>query len=125
MLISLYVNITNVAYKTHVTGFTSEAILRLQNYRWPRNINQLFQMIQELVVNSKTSYISDEEVKEKLLSATPKTSSSQNIEIDFGKTLHEITNDIVMHVYKEENRNQSRTAKRLGISRSTLWRMLR
>lgn len=30
-----------------------------------------------------------------------------------------------MRVYEEENMNQTHTAKRLGISRSTLWRMLK
>jgi transcriptional regulator with PAS, ATPase and Fis domain len=39
-------------------------------------------------------------------------------------TLEEITQRIVMQVFREENYNQSRTAARLGISRTTLWRML-
>ena len=124
-LVSLYINIVNIKCGTRVAGFTSEAVLRLQNHRWPRNINQLFQLIQELVINSKTSYISDEEVKEKLAASPAKAPPFQNAKIDLNKTLSEITNDIVMHIYREENMNQSRTAKRLGISRSTLWRMLK
>ena len=32
---------------------------------------------------------------------------------------------ISMQVFREENYNQSRTAARLGISRTTLWRMLK
>ena len=39
-------------------------------------------------------------------------------------TLDEITRKIVEHSLAENNGNQSLTARRLGISRSTLWRML-
>ena len=40
-------------------------------------------------------------------------------------TLDEITQRIVIQVFREENYNQSRTAERLGISLTTLWRMLK
>lgn len=40
-------------------------------------------------------------------------------------TPEESTQRIVMQVFREENYNQSRTAARLGISRTTLWRMLK
>jgi transcriptional regulator with PAS, ATPase and Fis domain len=53
----------------------------------------------------------------------PQTISSE-IGINLNRTLDEITHDIVLRVFKEEKTNQTRTAKRLGISRSTLWRML-
>ena len=44
--------------------------------------------------------------------------------IDYSLSLREIERQIVDYVLRVENMNQSRTAKRLNISRSTLWRML-
>ena len=45
--------------------------------------------------------------------------------LDLNRPLEEIIHEVVMRVYDEENMNQTHTAKRLGISRSTLWRMLK
>lgn len=39
--------------------------------------------------------------------------------------MSEITRSIVQQVYEAEGMHHGKTAKRLGISRSTLWRMLK
>ena len=39
-------------------------------------------------------------------------------------TLDQINQQIIHRVLEEEAGNQSRTARRLGISRTTLWRLL-
>ncbi len=41
------------------------------------------------------------------------------------RTLDEINRDIIRAVLDETNGNQSAAAKRLGISRTTLWRFLK
>lgn len=45
--------------------------------------------------------------------------------LDLHKTLDEIERDIIQQILAEEGMNQSAAAKRLGISRSTLWRKLK
>lgn len=40
-------------------------------------------------------------------------------------TLKEIEKQVIQQVLTEENQNQTKAAKRLGINRSTLWRKLR
>ena len=45
--------------------------------------------------------------------------------IDLQRPLGDIERDIVRTVFREEGMNQTRTAERLGISRSTVWRMLK
>ncbi len=74
-----------------------------------------------------TPYISYENTmrllhQETALWVSPGQSSYQ---FDLNQTLEHITYDIVRMVLKEENNNQSRTAQRLGIGRSTLWRILK
>ena len=44
-------------------------------------------------------------------------------QIDFDGTLDQINQEIICHILEEENGNQSRTARRLGISRTTYWRL--
>ena len=44
--------------------------------------------------------------------------------LNLNQTLDSINQDIIRRILAQENGNQSRTAARLGISRTTLWRLL-
>ena len=44
---------------------------------------------------------------------------------NLNRTLDEINQDIIHAVLEETGGNQSAAAKRLGISRTTLWRLLK
>ena len=124
-LVGLYINAVNVQHGTRVIGLTHGAMLALQNHTWHRNADQLFQTVRDLVVDAKTSYISEEQVQSQLSKKQQNAPVLQESSIDLDRPLDEITHDIVLRVYEAENMNQTRTAKRLGISRSTLWRMLK
>ena len=45
-------------------------------------------------------------------------------DLDLSGTLEDIDYRVVVQVLAEEGMNRSRTARRLGISRATLWRIL-
>ncbi|MCI9560626.1 hypothetical protein D3Z55_10415 [Clostridiaceae bacterium] len=47
------------------------------------------------------------------------------MQFNLDQSLADITYDIIRQVMREENDNHSRSAQRLGISRSTLWRILK
>lgn len=124
-LVGLYINAINVQNGTRVIGLTHGAMLTLQNHTWTRNVDQLFQAVRDLVVNAKSSYISEDQVRALLEREKRKSPSIQESNIDLDRTLDEIIHDVVLRVYESENMNQTHTAKHLGISRSTLWRMLK
>lgn len=124
-LVGLYINAVNVQNGTRVIGLTTNAMLMLQNHNWQRNVDELQQAVHTLVVSAKSSYISEEQVEELLHREMQQKKPDAPIGIDLSRTLDEITRDIVLRVYEEEHMNQTHTAKRLGISRSTLWRMLK
>lgn len=124
-LVGLYINSINVQNGTRVIGLTHSAMLTLQNQTWARNADQLFQTIRDLVLNAKSSYISQEQVEAQLEREKRKAPPVQDTSIDLDRPLDEIIRDVVLRVYEAENMNQTHTAKRLGISRSTLWRMLK
>lgn len=124
-LVGLCINTFNIQFGTQVIGLTQEAILTIQNHPWPRNIDQIVHFIQKLVAGSHSSYISRDEVLH-LLSIEKKVSlSTASNPIDLSRSLNEINREIVHRVYLAEEMNQTRTAERLGISRSTVWRMLK
>ena len=123
-LVTLYINATNVRFGTRVIGLTREAMLLLQNFPWPHNIDQLVKCVQDLVVNADSSYISEAQVRA-VLDRETTTPSAAAEGIDLNRPLAEITRDIVLRVYELEGQNQTKTAQHLDISRSTLWRMLK
>jgi transcriptional regulator with PAS, ATPase and Fis domain len=129
-LCSLYINEINTATGGDVIGLTPEAMCLMMEYRWEYNLDQLKRILAELVVLSESPYISAEEVKRvlavesELTSESKQNSDKQARTLNLGKSLENITSDIVRIVLNEENMNQSKAARRLGISRSTLWRML-
>ena len=77
------------------------------------------------MLNSEASYISAESVRRVLAKKNYKKNDSLHPGINLDRTLEEIERDIVHMVYESENMNQSQTAKHLGISRSTVWRLLK
>ena len=99
----------------------------LHENNWPFNLDQLRRVIREAYLNTDDPYIGTDSVrqvleKEKRLyyMSVPDYNPA-----DLSGTLEDITRRIIMQVYQEENHNQSKTAARLGISRTTLWRMMK
>ena len=108
-------------------GLQPDAAEQLRTFSWPQNIAQLKQVLTAAVIATDTSYISSKDLNFIMNSTIPPKELAGNadcINIDFALTLREIEQEIVRHVLRLEGMNQSRTAKRLNISRSTLWRLL-
>lgn len=125
-LANIYLNQINLSQSRQVAGFEAGAMEAVQNYPWPYNLDQFHRVLRELAVESDVPYITLEQVK-KALESENKDSSPLTSQIPFSLegTLDEINRRLVQHILAEEGGNQSRTASRLGISRTTLWRMLK
>lgn len=124
-LITLYLSEFNSQLDRQVIGFEPEAMKIMKNYSWPGNLNQLKNVIQELVLTSKSLMITPEEVNTVLQQsdeAAIMDNSGHGIRLD--GSLDDITRRVVRQVVAEEGGNQSRAARRLQIGRSTLRRHL-
>lgn len=124
-LTALYINAFNVQFGTRVIGLTKDAMLTLQNQTWPRNVDQLVQFVQNLVISAESSFISNEAVHRLLDTEKHTHPPLESCSIDLNRPLDEIIRQVVRTVYLSENMNQTHTAKHLGISRSTVWRLLK
>jgi transcriptional regulator with PAS, ATPase and Fis domain len=124
---NLYINGLNLEYGKQSVGLQVDAAEQLVKFPWPHNILQLKQVLKTAVISSESPYISKRDM-ETIISNIVFTSNLTGIinstNIDYSLSLREIERQIVDYVLRVENMNQSRTAKRLNISRSTLWRML-
>ena len=118
---SLLLNECNRELGRQVTGFQPEAFGLLETFSWPGNLGQLRRVVYSLVLSAQGSYISAGAVRS-VLQEQPRSSLDGGI--DLSKTLEEMEKEILSLVLRQEDMNQTRAAKRLGISRSTLWRKL-
>lgn len=128
-IITIILNNLNIEYNKNIIGFEPEALSEMLNYPWPGNIAQLQSILKELILNSNSHYISYRDV----INILEKENIMNDIEIhaDFSKlissknpTLEEYNRAIVNQILKNNNGNKTITAKKLGISRTTLWRLL-
>lgn len=125
-VLNVLLNYYNTEYGKHIIGFAPRALETLIQYKWPGNITQAAQIMSVLVTQTKEVYISDSMVHFYLYENGSKISTQSFwLHLDLSMTLAEINQLIIECVLRQENWNQSKAAKRLGISRSTLWRMLR
>ena len=129
MMVNLYLSRVNVDVSRQILGVEPQAMELLQQYRWPNNFSQFRRVMQELAVTAPGQFITAQEVrsmlrKERHVGSFTPHAESDTIPLDLSRTLDEISRDIVRRVVDETAGNQTLAAKRLGISRTTLWRIL-
>lgn len=123
----LYLNSLNFELGKQISGFEPHAMEQLRRFIWPTNYTQFKHVLRELATLTSSAYIRSSLVaellaKERALSRSgPVPASGVSIE---GRTLEEITTDAIMKTLSLHDGNQSRAARQLGISRSTLWRYM-
>ena len=102
-----------------IIAIEEDGMRLLQYHHWKGNLNQLDHVIQSACLTAGGPVISAEEIKA-VLQEEPAETEAFCLE----GSLEEITLRIIREVLKQEEGNSSRAARRLGISRSTLWRKL-
>lgn len=126
-LANLYLSNLNVELGKQLFGFEPSALEMLARYDWPGNYTQFKHVLHEAAVRTNGMYITGADTAEllageKRFNYVPLDGIGAFSSADM--TLHEMTRKIVEQSLAENGGNQSLTARRLGISRSTLWRIL-
>ncbi|WP_035402958.1 MULTISPECIES: sigma-54-dependent transcriptional regulator [Bacillus] len=100
-----------------------DAFQLLETYGWPGNISELKSVIFDAAEN-ENGYVLQKETINGLLEQ--KQNEEAILPGDFLEgTLEQIEKRIIQECMIQENFNQTKVAKRLGINRSTLWRRLK
>ena len=128
-MVNQYLSRVNVDVSRQILGVDPQAMELLQQYQWPNNFSQFRRVMQELAATASGQFITVQEVramlrKERHVGSFTPNAENDAIPLDLSRTLEEISRDIVRRVVDETDGNQTLAAKRLGISRTTLWRML-
>jgi transcriptional regulator with PAS, ATPase and Fis domain len=126
--------------------FSSGAIAALQDYSWPGNVRQLENTIEQLVaVGEERRPVERTEVDRILarysasdrrnpqsangpavgMAAPARTSAGAAASSHGDSSLKHIETEVILRTLEEAGGNKAETARRLGISKSTLWRRLK
>lgn len=129
-LVKLYLNRLNIDMAKQVLSVSSDAMQLLRDFSWPYNYIQFNRIMRNLVIMATRSYIRYEDVQEVLSKESKITTVSLHSKdssktLDISRPLSEINKKISEMVLEAHDGNQSKAAQSLGISRTTLWRMIK
>lgn len=128
---SLYLDRHTIDTGRQWRGVDANALTLLRQYPWTQNYLQFHRVMERLTGLCTDAQICLSDVQAALqaeLSLAPAdagTASAPANSLDLSQPLGSIEREIVRMVLEKNGDNQSRAAQSLGISRTTLWRMLK
>ncbi|MEK7275667.1 MAG: sigma 54-interacting transcriptional regulator, partial [Candidatus Desantisbacteria bacterium] len=102
-----------------IEGFSQEAMDVFMSYSFPGNVRELENIIERAVILEKTSLIRPENLPQSINLFQVETIDPNRV-----KTIDELNRDYAEKVLDLAGHNKSKTAEILGISRTSLWRIL-
>jgi len=130
-ILEYYIKAFSNKNRINIRHIEDEFVKYLEAYHWPGNIRELINIIERSLVLSENGIIDDSALPSGIKESYIKSKLDQGFDYTLegqqeGKTLLQAADDfIIERVYKEEQYNLSRTAKRLGISRPTLYKRIK
>jgi transcriptional regulator with PAS, ATPase and Fis domain len=106
-----------------ITGVDEAAQFLLENYDYPGNIRELENIIEHAVIMAENGLIKASDLPEHVTARRVRRALPDRSEAEF-ITLEEMEKRLIVDTLTRCNGNQSEAAKKLGISRSTLWRKI-
>ena len=119
-LASLFLSRISARYRIQPVILTSGAVARLLEYHWPGNLRELSTILESAVIECTSGVIRAEDLSI-LTTAAPSRSLDRPPEL---LNLDAVMHQHILRVLDLNHGNKLRTARQLGISRSTLYRLL-
>ena len=114
----------NQLYGRNVKTLTDTALEKLRQYHWPGNIRELENVISRAVIFMDTTeeainyhHLPNLQDGKQSNNSVPLANSNQTLQV----AMEQYEKDFIYHVYKENNFNKTKTAKKLNISVRNLY----
>ena len=108
-------------YGREVSEIADETIERMQKHRWPGNVRELESLLRKSVLRSRGEVLEPHDLR---LFADASEPEQLTTEASRSVRLQDVVEQHVLRVLKDCRGNKLRASEMLGISRSTLYRML-
>jgi len=103
-----------------VEGITNGALSALVSYRWPGNVRELRNVIESIVVLTKSNIINEQDLPGYILTKDEQSS----LKLSAGISLPEAERELILFTLENSGGNKTRAAETLKIGRKTLHRKL-
>ncbi|RMH83797.1 MAG: sigma-54-dependent Fis family transcriptional regulator [Calditrichaeota bacterium] len=125
LIVAHFISRFNKEFNKNVKAVDEEAMRRLQAYPWPGNVRQLINIVERTIILSQKEILGVEDFPEEIM----QTNSVPSMPIKTDRPLNELVDEyekqIILKALAENNHNKLRTAKKLGIHRSTFMSKLK
>ncbi len=116
-------------YQIALKQFTAQGISKLIQYDWPGNVREMMNVVEQLVSLVDKEFITERDLPRGII-------FDENFTVEIPLVKEQMLNqikiersdeerDLIIQMLVETNGNKSKTAKRLGIHRSTLYEKLK
>lgn len=122
-LLEYYIKKFSFQMKKNIVTIEDEAKDILMKYEWPGNVRELENCMARAVFLCDDNKISTEHIAEAGIQIKKHSESSENLTTSH--RLYELSAERVRKVYECSNRNKTKSAEILGISRPTLYKLLK
>jgi transcriptional regulator with PAS, ATPase and Fis domain len=127
LLINHFIGHFKKKYHKKINTLSPETVRILVDYRWPGNVRELENIIERLVVTAQKGTIYFRDVEKALLPTRENESISafEDSDTSLKSLVKHFERKVIEAVLREEGDNSSRAARRLKISRSSLYGKLK
>jgi len=122
-LIQFFIDKFSEKLGKHVTGIDESARLLLDHYDYPGNIRELENIIEHALIMAEEGVIRAHDLPDHVSAGAHRLALPDRSELDY-VTLEQMERGLIIDTLARCKGNQTVAAKKLGISRSTLWRKI-
>jgi len=109
--------------KRNFTELSEQAMEKLLAYDWPGNVRELANVIERAVVLGQPPVIEAEDLPMEIIAVKPQGKPERPL--NYQETVDEYRREIILKALQEANGNRTAAAKRLGLERAYLQRLLK
>lgn len=124
-LIEHFMARANQRYGKGVRGIEPQAEILLRNYSYPGNVRELESIIAHAVILCDGDFIRPQDLPEQVREGVPRRLALPDHAAQTTPTLREMEAQLIRAALERHHGNQTEAAKKLGMSRSTLWRKMK
>ncbi len=119
LLVEHFINHFNILQKKNIAGVSDEAMSVLMTYNYPGNVRELANLIERAFILCKSGFIEKIHLPESLFTG------SAGLAKNHLPSLQDMESTCLLDALRRNNWNRLRTAKQLGMHKSTLYRKIK